>query len=335
MLNFRPVFTTLALGFALSASAQTWQVANQLKVGGEGRWDYLTVDSSTHTLYVPRTSHTLVLDESGKQLADIPGQKGNHGVALVPSAGRGFITDGGGEGALVIFDLKTYKVLGTLKALPDADGIIYDKASNKVLFVSGDGETLLTVSPDVDPVHGQLDPPIKLGGKPEFLAADGAGRVFINLENKDTLQAVDLKARKVIATWPVAPGGAPVGLAIDPASHHLFIGCRKPALLVEMSTADGKILGSVPIGNGVDATAFLDGQAFASTGDGNLTIAAEKNGKLEVVQTVKTALGARTLGVDTSAKKIFLPTSEFEGTQANGRPRQKPGTFLLLEVTRK
>ena len=325
----------LTVAAPLAASAQQWGVANQFHLGGEGGWDYLTVDSSSHHLFVPRSTHTLVLDSTGKQLADIPGQTRNHGVALVPSANRGFITDGGGQGALVIFDLKSGKTLGSLKAMPDADGIIYDKSTGKVLFVSGDGESLMTVSPDVDPVHGQLDEPIKLGGQPEFLAADGAGKVYINIMNKNEVQAVDIKARKVIATWPVAPGGAPVGMAIDPASHHIFIGCRKPALLVEMSTTDGKVLSTAPIGNGVDATGFLDGQVFASTGDGNLTVAAEKNGKLEVVQTVKTAQGARTLGIDTSAKKVYLPTSEFEGTQPNGRPKAKPNSFTILEVGRK
>jgi outer membrane protein assembly factor BamB len=307
-----------------------------MHIGGDGGWDYLTVDPATHRLFATRSTHTLVIDaKTGNTLGDIPGQKRSHGTAIVPAVNRGFITDGGGEGALVIFDLKTYKVLGTLKAMPDADGIIYDKATNKVLFVSGDGESLMTVSPNVDPVNGHIDEPIKLGGSPEFLAADGAGKVFINLVNKNQVQAVDLKARKVIATWPTAPGGSPVGMGIDAAHHHLFIGCRKPQLLLEMSTTDGKVLSSVPIGTGVDATSFLDGQAFASTGDGNLTVATEKNGQLTVTQTVKTALGARTHGVDVAAKKIYLGTSEFEGTQPNGRPKQKPGTFLIIEVSKK
>ena len=334
LFRFAAACAALALPFA--AAAQQWTVTNQLHPGGEGGWDYVTVDSANHRLFVPRSTHTLVLDESGKVLGDIPGQKRNHGVALVPAAGRGFITDGGGEGGLVIFDLKTYKVLGTLKAMPDADGIIYDKSTDKVLFVSGDGDALMTVSPNVDPVNGKIDEPIKLGGSPEFLAADGSGKVFINIMNKNNVEAVDLKQRKVIATWPVAPGGTPVGMAIDPGSHHLFIGCRKPQMLVEMSTTDGKVLSSVPIGAGVDATGFLDGQAVASTADGNLTIAAEKGGKLEVVQTVKTSQGARTLGIDTAAKKIFLPTSQFEAPTAPGtRPKAKPGTFMLIEVSRK
>ena len=158
----------------------------------------------------------MVIDSaSGKVLGDIPGQKMAHGVAIVPQVGRGFISDGGGKGGIVVFDLKTYSVLGTLPAQPDADGIIYDPASGQVLVVSGDGGTLMSFKPDVDPKNGEIDTSIDLGGAPEFLASDGAGKVFINLMDKDEVAVVDLKERKVIARWPVAPGGAPVGMAID------------------------------------------------------------------------------------------------------------------------
>ena len=149
----------------------------------------------------------MVIDaDSGKTLADIPGQKHNHGVALVPEVGRGFISDG--SGAVVIFDLKTNAVLGTIAAQPDADGIIFDKASGLVLVVSGDNGVLMTLKPDVDPKTGSIDAPIDLGGKPEFLAADGAGKVYVNLEDKNQVAVVDLKTRKVLAHWPVAPGGS-------------------------------------------------------------------------------------------------------------------------------
>src|SRR5579864_7510041 len=185
-----------------SAAAQgTWSVEKTLHVGGEGGWDYITVDSANHRLYVPRSTHTMVIDaDSGKTLADIPGQKHNHGVALVPDAGRGFISDG--EGAVVIFDLKTNAVLGTIKAHPDADGIVFDKASGLVLVVSGDDGVLMTLKPDVDPKTGSLDATIALGGQPEFLASDGAGKVYINLEDKNQVAVVDLQAKKVLAHWP-------------------------------------------------------------------------------------------------------------------------------------
>jgi DNA-binding beta-propeller fold protein YncE len=173
----------LLLAASLPAIAQSnWQVTNTFHVGGEGGWDYLTVDSATHRLFVPRGTHTMVIDAvSGKTLGDIPGQKTAHGVAIVPKAGRGFITDGGGSGAIIVFDLKTYATLGKIAAQPDADGIIYDPASDRVLVVSGDGGTLLTFKPDIDPISGKIEAPIALGGKPEFLASGDDGKVYINL----------------------------------------------------------------------------------------------------------------------------------------------------------
>jgi DNA-binding beta-propeller fold protein YncE len=258
-------------------------------------------------------------------------------VAIVPSAGRGFITDGGGDGAIVIFDLKTNAILGSIAAQPDVDGIIYDQTSGLVLVVSGDKGTLMWLKPDIDPKNGKLDPPLDLGGAPEFLAADGAGKVYINLMDKNEVAVVDIKARKVVARWPVAPGGAPVGMSIDTKKGRLFIGCRKPQKLIVMSTKDGKVLSDLPIGESVDATKFHDGQVFASCRDATITVAAETSpGKFEIVQTVKTAPGARTMGVDPATNKIYLPTAEFEAPKPGAKrgPATKPGTFMILVVGR-
>ena len=250
---------------------------------------------------------------------------------LFPRAGRGFISDGGGDGAVVIFDLKTSAALGTIAAQPDADGIIFDSASGRVLVVSGDKGVLMTLKPDIDPKTGKLDAPIELGGKPEFLAADGNGNAYINLVDKNEVVAVDLKARKVTARWSVAPGGAPVGMAMDVKKRILYIGCRNPQKLIVMSANDGKILAALPIGAGVDATK-IDGElAFASCADGSLAVARETSpGKFEIVQTVKTPAGARTMGVDPTTHMIYLPTSEFEASAAGARPRSKPGTFMIV-----
>jgi hypothetical protein len=336
----RNVFAGLLIAlvsFTLSArvvAQGSWAVEKTFHIGGEGGMDYVTLDAQNHRLYIPRSTHTMVIDaDSGKALADIPGQKHNHGVALVPGAGRGFISDG--SGAVVIFDLKTNAVLGTLAARPDADGIIYDKASGLVLVVSGDDGVLMTLKPDVDPKSGSIDAPIDLGGKPEFLASDGAGKVYINLEDKDQVAVVDIKARKVLAHWPVAPGGSPVGLSIDTAKHLLFIGCRKPQKLIVMSTDDGKVLADLPIGAGVDATKFDGHQAFASCRDGKLDVAGENaSGKFEIVQTVTTPIGAKTMDVDSVKHKLYLPTFEFEEQKpgATGRPAPKPGTFMIVVV---
>lgn len=325
------VFTCLS-----PALAQTnWQVVEKFQIGGQGGWDYLTVDPLTHRLYVPRTTHTMVIDaESGKTIADIPGQKNAHGVALAPAAGRGFISDGGGDGAIVIFDLKTHAVVGSLAAMPDADGIIFDGISGRVLVVSGRGKALMSFKPDIDPKNGKIDEPIALRGEPEFLATDGAGKVYINLMGTHEVAVVDFMARKVVANWPVAPGGLPVGMAIDARNGRLFIGCRGPRKLIVMSTKDGKVLSEAPIGESVDAVKLDNGQAFASTAGAQLFVAGETSpGKFAIVQTVKTGDGARTMGVDPTTHRIYLPAAEYE-TGANGRRAAKPGTFMILVVAR-
>jgi hypothetical protein len=337
------IFGNLLLALLLLANlpllAQAgWEVEKTFHVGGEGGWDYLTVDSQTHRLFVPRSTHTMVIDaESGKVLGDIPGQKIAHGVAIVPAMGRGFISDGGGDGAIVIFDLKTYAVLGSIVAQPDADGIIYDPALGLVLVVSGDRGTLMSFKPDIDPKGGKIDGSLDLGGAPEFLASDGAGKIYINLMDKNEVAVADLRAKKVVARWPVAPGGAPVGMAIDANKRQLVIGCRKPQKLIVMSTSDGKVLSALPLGAGVDATKFDGKEALASCRDASLSVASEKSpGNFAIVQVVKTALGARTMGLDPATHKLYLPAAlEDSKPGANGRTAMKPGSFMIVVVARK
>jgi DNA-binding beta-propeller fold protein YncE len=328
--------TLLVAGLAPVMGQTSWEVVKTFPIGGAGSWDYLTVDPQTHRLYVPRSTHTMVIDgESGKTIADIPGQKIAHGVTIVPEAGRGFISDGGGEGGIVIFDLKTNAILGTLVAQPDADGIIYDRSSGRVLVVSGDKGTLMSFKPDIDPKSGKIDAPLDLGGAPEFLAADGAGKVYINLMDKNEVAVVDLKGQKVVARWPVAPGGAPVGMSIDTNKKRLFIGCRKPQKLIVMSTVDGKVISDMPIGESVDATKIYKGQALASCRDGSLVVAGETSpGKFTIVQTVKTPPGARTMDIDPSTNKIYLPTAEMEA-KPGGKTGTKAGTFMIVVVAPK
>jgi DNA-binding beta-propeller fold protein YncE len=328
----KPLATLLVLA-AMPCLAQTnWAVVQTFQIGGEGSWDYVTIDAPNHRLFVTRSTHTQAIDtDTGKVLGDIPGQVRSHGVAIVPKLNRGFITDGGGTGAIIVFDLKTYAVLGKLATMPDSDGIIYDAKLDKVLAVSGDGNALMTFSPDIDPKTGKVDT-IALAGAPEFLASDGSGKVFVNLEDKDVVAVVDLKSRTVVQRWPVAPAGHPVGMAIDAASHRLFIGCRNPQRLVVMNDETGKVDAALPIGAGVDATAAGGGLAFASAGDGTLTVAAEKAGAFQVQQVVKTPTGARTMGMNAETHRLFLPTAEMEPAAAGARPRPKPDSFMIVVV---
>ena len=313
--------------------AQKWHINNTFHPGGEGGWDYVSVDAPNHRLFVTRATHTQAIDtRTGKLLADIPGQVRSHGVALVPQLNRGFITDGGGSGAIIVFDLKTYSVLGRVPAMPDADGIIYDAGTGLVLAVSGDGNSLMTFHPDIDPNSGKVTT-IALGGAPEFLAADGSGKAYINLEDKDLVAVVDLRSNKVVDRWSVAPGGRPVGMAIDSAGHRLFIGCRKPEKMVIISTKTGKVESALLICSGNDATRFDRALGFASCADGSMTVIAEKSGHFEVEQTVRTAQGARTMDVDGATREIFLPTAEMLPAAAGQRGQPKPGTFEILVLS--
>jgi hypothetical protein len=235
---------------------------------------------------------------------------------------------------VTVFDLKTYAVLGKVKAAEDADGVIFDPASKKVLVVCGDAGVVIPISPDLDVATGKAEAAVELGGKPEFLAADGRGRAYINLVDKDQVAVVDTKAMKMVTKWPTAPGGSPVGMSMDVARLRLFIGCRKPQKLVVMDANDGKVIAALPIGAGVDATRF-DGDVFASCSDGMLTVARETApGRFEVVQSVHTPTGARTMGLDPATHTLYLPTAEFDpGSADQRRPTPKPDSFMIVIVS--
>jgi hypothetical protein len=322
-------------GRSVAADAPSqYELGETIHIGGKGGFDYVTLDRRQKRLYVPRTTHTQVVDiTTGKVVADIEGQEHNHGVALNRQAGRGFISDG--AGFVVIFDTKTNAVLGKVKADKDADGIINDRASNKVYVACGDTGTLVPIPVDADPASGKADPSIDLGGKPEGIATDGQGKVYVNLEDKDQVAVVDTKAGKVVDRWSVAPGGAPVGLSIDAKNHHLFVGCRKPQKLIVINTEDGHVLADLPIGAGCDWTAFDSGNILASCGGegGMLNVARESSpGKFEIVQNLKTRTRAKTMAVDRQTHTIYLPTAEYGEQNAGRRARPKPDSFMLLVV---
>ncbi len=309
-------------------------VQKTVKIGGEGRWDYVSVDPAAHRLYVTRSTHTQVLDlETDKVILDVPGQQRAHGAVAVPAVGRGFITDGK-AGTIVIFDLKTGEVLGSAAAAEDADGEIYDAGSNKILATCGDAGVMVAIDPAVDPKAAKAES-VDLGGKPEFLAADGDGKAYVCINDKSQLAVVDLKTMKATAHYPIGSGTGPTGLAIDAKNGRLFVGCRNQKLIV-LNTADGKVLAELPIGKGNDACAFDPGSgtAFASCGDGSLTVVKETvPGTFAVIQTVKTPKGARTMAVDPTTHLLYLPTAEFNPAQpGERRPMPKPDSFQIVVV---
>ncbi|HUO06820.1 MAG TPA: YncE family protein [Phycisphaerae bacterium] len=322
------------------ADVPSFAVTNTINVGGVGGWDYVTVSADGQRLYAPRGTNMQVIDLANKKvIATIPGTKRGHGCVLVPSAGRGFITFGG-DGSVVVFDLDSNKVLGTLKTEADADGIFFDTATQKVILVSGDGNSVWRIDPGIDLQTGKPEGPLALGGAPESFALDGQGKAFINLADKAQIAVVDLNAWKVLDHWSVSPAKTPVGMAYDPKTKRLFSSCRSGQMMV-LNAENGMIIGELPIGPGVDASVFDGKYAFASCADGTLAVVGEKSpGEYAVLQTVKTGVGARTMTLDPRTDTIYLVTADVDPKSptvgANGkpvRPKFLPNTFKVLVVS--
>ena len=258
-------------------------------------FDYITVDSSARRVYLSHGTEIKVIDaDNGSLIGNITGLKQDHGVAIASEFGRGFITDGA-QGKVIIFDLKTLKVIGEAKADDDADSIIYDPASKRVFAQNGDPNS----STVIDAKSGTVVGTIALGGAPEFAVADGKGTVYINLEDKDEVVAIDSHALTIKSRWPVAPAGRPTALAMDIQHRRLFSAGRKPQMLVVMDADNGKVIQSFPISGGVDAAAYEPetGMIFASTREGMVHIFHEDSpDKFSEVETVKTEFGSEDHG---------------------------------------
>lgn len=311
-----------------------YHLIKKVKLGGEGGWDYLTVDAAGRRLFISRGTHVMVVDaDSGKVLGDIPNTAGVHGIALVPEMNKGFTSNGRAETA-TIFDIKTLKTLGEAKTDKDPDAIIYDAGSKRVFTFNGDAATATAI----DAVTGKAAGSVALGGGPEFAAADGKGHIFVNLEDKSSLVKFDPATLKVENTWPLAPCESPSGLAIDTEHEILIVGCHNK-MMAFVDGNSGKVIGTVPIGQGVDANRFdpETGFAFASCGDGTVTVAHEDSpDKFTVVDTISTQRGARTMELDKSNHNLYLVSADFGATPApttehpRPRPAIVPDTFTLL-----
>jgi DNA-binding beta-propeller fold protein YncE len=294
-------------------------------------FDYITVDSSARRVYLSHGTEIKVIDaDSGTFIGNITGLKQDHGVAIASEFGRGFITDGG-QGKVIIFDLKTLKVTGEAKADHDADSVVYDPASQRVFAMNGDPNS----STVIDAKSGSVVGTIELGGAPEFAVADGKGTVYVNMEDKNEVVAIDSHTLTIKSRWPVAPAGRPTALAMDTKHQRLFSAGRNPQRLVVMDADSGKVIQSFPISGGVDAAAYEPetGMIFASTREGMVHVFHEDSPeKFSEVETVKTELGAKTMGLDTKTHNLFLDTADFApASSAGGRPGAAiPGTFHVL-----
>src|SRR5271157_2366877 len=295
-------------------------------------FDYITVDSSARRVYLSHGTEIKVIDaDNGRLIGNITGLKQDHGVAIAQEFGRGFITDGA-QGKVIIFDLRNLKVIGEAKADNDSDSIVYDPASKRVFAQNGDPHS----STVIDAKSGAVVGTIELGGGPEFAVADGGGTLYVNLEDKNEVVAIDSHTLTIKSRWPVAPAGGPTALAMDTQHRRLFSAGRNPQMLVVMDADSGKVVQSFPISAGVDAAAFEPetGLIFASTREGMIHIFHEDSPeKFSEVETVKTEFGAKTMGLDTKTHNLFLDTADFgpPATSAPGRPGAAvPGTFRVL-----
>ena len=317
------------------AQAAEYHLLRRIQIGGEGGWDYLTLDGAAHRLYISRGTHVMVLDtESGKVAGDIPDTSGVHGVALVPELGHGF-TSNGRDNTVTVFDIKTLKLITTIKVGDGPDAIMYDPASRRVFTFNGRGHDTTAIDVSTNTVAGS----IPLGGKPEFAVSDGKGKVYVNIEDKSELVAFDSKSLKEVARWPLAPGEEPSGLSIDVKHHRLFPTCHNKMITV-VDSETGKVVATPAIGAGVDAGRF-DPETqlvFASNGEGTVTVIHEDSpDKYTVVQTLQTEPRARTMELDPKSHNIWVVTAQFgaapAATAENPRPRPAmvPDSFVVLE----
>jgi DNA-binding beta-propeller fold protein YncE len=298
-------------------------------------FDYITVDSAARRVYLSHGTEIKVIDaDTGALIANITGLQQVHGVALAGDFGRGFISDGA-QGKVVIFDLQTLKTIGEAKADKDADCVIYDPFSKHVFAMNGDPHSSTVIDAKSGSVVGTID----LGGSPEFAVADGSGTVYVNLEDKSELVAIDSSSLKIKSRWPLAPAGAPTALAMDVPHHRLFSAGRNPQMLVVLDSESGKVLQTFPISAGVDAAAYDRETAllFVSTREGMLHVFHEDSpDKFSEAGTVTTEFGAKTMGLDSKTHNIFLDTADFAPAPAPTAERPHPqrsaiqGTFRVL-----
>ena len=308
--------------------------------GGTEYFDYISVDPDARRVYVSHGTEVVVLDaDNYSVVGKIEGLSRCHGIAIAKDLGKGFVSDGGGPGAVqqvVFFDLKTLKVTAKVSTGQiDTDAIIYEPITNHVYTFNGDSHNSTVIDPEKQAVITNID----LVGKVEFPAVDGKGMIYDNNPEKNDIVAIDARTNTIKARWPTAPAGQPTSMAIDQKTRRLFSGGRGPQFVVMMDADSGKVLQSYPISGGVDANTFDPGTGllFVSTREGMLHIYHEDSpDKLSEVEAVKTEYGAKTSQVDPKTHRVFLSTSDFNPPaaptekQPHPLPAAKPGNFRVL-----
>jgi YVTN family beta-propeller protein len=312
-----------------------YHLLKEIPVGDEGGWDYLSVDSAAHRLYVTHQNEVVVINLDTEAVAGkITGLSGVHGFAIASELGRGFASNGR-DASVSIVDLKTLAVTGKVSTGKNPDAVLYEPTRQEVYAFNGRSNSATVFAAQ----SAQVVATIALPGKPEFSVADAAAkRVYVNIEDRNEVAVLDITTHTLVAEWPIAPGESASGMAFDAKNHRLFLGCDNQKMIM-LDTATGKVITSVPIGHGVDANAFDASTqlAFSSNGEGTVTVAHEDApNQLSVVQTLDTQAGSRTMTLDPNTHNIYLSaaTRSVSNLPTDGAITQRfsyvPGSFKVL-----
>jgi DNA-binding beta-propeller fold protein YncE len=324
-------FLLAAAAVLLAQSSSTYHVTHTYTLGGDGSWDYVVPDPPNHRLFIARQTRVMVVDEDkGTLLGEVTGINGAHGTAVAQATGHGFATSGNDQ-SVVMFDLKTFKVLGKIPAAEDADAILFDPASNRVFTLNGDAHS----STVIDPKEGKLITNIPLGGKPEYGVSAGDGKVYANITDNSEVVEIDAKTATVSRRWSTASCKQPVSMAIDTSHHRLFSGCRSGVMAISDYQA-GKVVATVRIGQGVDGAGYdaASGNAFASNADGSLTVIHQDGpDQYKVIGSVETPQGSRNMGLDPTNHRVYVVSAKFGPVPAGQRRGPVlPDTFALMVI---
>jgi YVTN family beta-propeller protein len=323
-----------ALAFtSVSAFAQQpgYHIQKTFHIGGPGRWDYVAVNPVNGNIYASHMTQVNILDKNtGDSIGVIPNTDGVHGIAFSPDFKKGF-TSNGKLNTVTVFDINTNAILAQVKTGENPDAIMYDPHTMRVYVCNGRSKDMTVINA----TNNEVVATIPLGGKPETAVSDGAGKIFVNIEDKNEITVINAKTFAIEDHWKIGKGEDPSGLAIDTRTKRLFTGCGNKLMIV-LNAENGKVVKELPIGDGCDGVAF-DPElkyAFSANGDGTLTIVHEKTASdISVIDNVATKRGARTIAIDEHTHKVYLPTAEF-GTAAPGekRPPAVPNSFQMLVV---
>ncbi len=327
------------IAFKLDTNVKSnYKIAHTLHIRGEQFWDYLSVDEGSNTLYVSHGTRVEVVDLKSFTLVDsIVNLNGVHGIAFAPEFNKGFITEGR-DTTVTIFDLKTHAVQAKIKVGLGPDAIVYDKISKRIFTMNGHDNTITAIDAKSNTIAGT----IKLDGRPEFCVADGTGKLYLNLEDKNEMEEIDASAMKILKHWSISPGEEPSGLAMDTKNRKLFSVCSNKMMMV--SDADkGKVDTTITIGYMPDAAAFDPEKnlVYSSNGDGTMTVISEKNGSYTVLENFRTQSRARTIAINTKTHHLYIPVGVMKPLPPVRAGREKPkpgvkeGTFVVFDIEEK